>query len=98
MNVNFNLFGGCKFVLAFPDGAVVLAHAGLGSASEVGLATTRDQPMEGRWLVRPTPCIFLFFRHVGVRTRSSSFATSTGASKVLVVSVSKYFFLYMVKT
>ena len=56
LSVKLNLLeGGCKFVLAFPDGAVVLAHAGLGSASEVGLATTQDQPTAARWQVSAPP-------------------------------------------
>ena len=80
----------CNFVLATSDGAAVPAHAGLGSASEVGLATTRDQPTEARW--RLSEAVFLFLRRVEARTRSSSCATSTGASKVPAASVSKYLF------
>ena len=40
-----------KFVLDALDGVAVPAHVGLGSASEVGLAITQDQPTEARWHV-----------------------------------------------
>ena len=50
---------GCgKSALDTSGGAAVPAHAGLGSASEVVLATTPDQPMEARLGVGQCACSF----------------------------------------